>query len=136
VSQIVWDQPERVGRWVCERTNGTYDPCSQAIGLERDGSLIAGVLFDHYNGRSIAMHVAGEGNWLNRSFLRACFGYVFRQLRVNKVIGLVDSGNESARRFDEHLGFRLEATITGAGMTGDLLIYTMTADDCRWLGER
>jgi RimJ/RimL family protein N-acetyltransferase len=93
-------------------------------------------LFDHYNGRSIAMHVAGEGNWLNRSFLRACFGYVFRQLRVNKVIGLVDSGNESARRFDEHLGFRLEATITGAGMTGDLLIYTMTAAECRWLGER
>jgi RimJ/RimL family protein N-acetyltransferase len=134
LKSIVWDKPEMVGRWVCDRTGGTYDPCSQAIGLEQDGRLIAGVLFDHYNGRSIAMHVAGEGgHWMTRDYAKACFGYVFNQLRVNKVLGLVDSTNTAARRYDEHLGFRLAATIPDAGPHGDLLIYTMTRDECRWV---
>lgn len=134
---IVWDQPVRVGQWVCARTGGAFEPTvATAIGLEQDGQLIAGVVFDNYTGRSIAMHVAGEGgHWMTRAYAKACFGYVFNQLKVGKVIGLVDSENHAARRYDEHLGFRLEATITGAGKTGDLLIYTMTPAECRWIGE-
>jgi RimJ/RimL family protein N-acetyltransferase len=134
---VIWDRPQEVGEWVCARIGGTFDLSgATAIGLEKDGRLIAGVMYDHYNGRSIAMHVAGEGgHWMTREFARACFGYAFNQLGVNKVIGLVDSTNESARRYDEHLGFRLEATITGAGRTGDLLIYSMTPEQCRWIGE-
>ena len=95
--------------------------------------MVAGVVFDLYNGRSIAMHVAGEGSWLSRPYLRACFGYVFNQLGCIKAIGLVDSTNARARRFDEHLGFRLEATIADAGKYGDLLIYSMTRQECRFL---
>lgn len=134
--RIVWDQPQLVGQWVCARIGGSFDPTSAtAIGLEKDGQLIAGVVFDHYNGRSVSMHVAGEGgHWMTRDYAKACFGYVFNQLKVGKVIGLVDSTNTAARRYDEHLGFRLEATITGAGKTGDLLIFTMTPEQCRWIG--
>jgi RimJ/RimL family protein N-acetyltransferase len=136
VKRVVWDRPAEVARWVCERVGGSYDPGSMtALGLERDGVLIAGVMFDHYNGRSVAMHVAGDGgHWMTREFARACFGYAFNQLRVGKVLGFVDSTNTAARRYDEHLGFVLEATITGAGKTGDLLIYSMTPQQCRWIG--
>jgi RimJ/RimL family protein N-acetyltransferase len=135
MTSIVWDQPEHVGTWVCERTGGKYSSVdSAAIGLERNGSLIAGVLFDHYNGRSIAMHVAADGpHWLNRAYLKACFAYPFIQLGVEKILGLVDSMNVAARRFDEHLGFVLEATIRDAAPHGDLLIYSMTADQCRFI---
>jgi len=138
VKTIVWDRPAEVGRWVCSRIGGSFDASSAtAIGLERDGELIAGVVFDHFNGRSISMHVAGEGgHWMTRGYAKACFGYVFNQLKVKKVIGLVDSANLAARRYDEHLGFRLESVITDAGREGDLLIYTMTAGECRWLGEK
>lgn len=138
MKRIVWDQSQKVGEWVCARIGGTFDASSSAaIGLEKDGTLVAGVLFDHFNGRSIAMHVAGEGgHWMTRDFARACFGYVFNQLKVQKVLGWVDSTNLQARRYDEHLGFQLEATVTGAGKTGDLLIYTMTPDQCRWLGGK
>jgi RimJ/RimL family protein N-acetyltransferase len=95
------------------------------------------VVFDNYNGRSISMHVAGEGgHWMTRDYARACFGYAFGQLGVRKIIGLVDSTNEAAKRYDEHLGFRVEGVITDAGKHGDLLIYSMTPDQCRWLGEK
>lgn len=132
---IVYDEKQVVGAWVCERTGGVWSPAdSEAIGLVRDGLLVAGVLFDHFNGRSIAMHVAGHGmRWCTRAFLRACFGYAFVQLGVHKVLGLVDEANVRAQRLDEHLGFHLEARITDAAPGGDLLIYSMTAATCRFL---
>lgn len=135
--RLVYADDARVGPWVCSRTGGLYSPVDSAtIGLERAGQLVAGVLFDHFNGRSIAMHVAGEGQrWCTRELRRAVFGYAFRFLGVAKVIGLVDASNERARRLDEHLGFRLEARIADAAPGGDLLIYSMTAAECRHLED-
>lgn len=80
------------------------------------------------------MHVAGEGGcWITRELLRAVFNYPFRQLGVNKVLGFVDSTNKEAIRLDEHLGFQLEAVIKDAGPQGSLLLYSMTAEQCRYL---
>ena len=119
--RIVTNEDVRVGTWVCERTHGTYVE-GTAIGLERDGELIAGVLYDHYNGASMAMHVAAEGKqWLNREYLWFCFYYPFEQVKVKKVIGIVPSTNAQALRFDKHLGFREEARIC--------LLYTSDAAD-------
>lgn len=134
--RLLYGEPERVGRWVCARTGGQYvGGESQAIGvLDSNDSLVAGVLYDHFNGRSIAMHVAGEGgSWITRELLRAAFAYPFRQLGVNKVLGFVDSTNKEAQRLDEHLGFQLEAVLKDAGPQGDLLLYSMRAEQCRYL---
>lgn len=122
---------------MCERLGGNFDAINdRAIGLERDGSLVAGVVFDNFLGQSICMHVAAEGShWLTRDFLRAAFSYAFETAGVHKVIGPVDSTNTQARRFDEHLGFVLEATLSGASTNGDLCLYTMTRQQCRFLKD-
>lgn len=133
---IVYNAWEYVGRWVCARTGGFWFPGAVAIGYSRDGrNLCAGVMYDLYNGASICMHVAGEGNWLTREFLRAAFEYPFETAKVRKVIGLVDASNTKARKFDEHLGFKLEATVKDAAPKGDLLIYSMTREQCRYLNR-
>lgn len=130
---IVTGQDQRVGSWVCERTGGSYTEGS-TVGLEKDGKLVAGVLYDHYNGASIAMHVAAEGKrWLNRDYLWFCFWYPFEQLKVKKVIGLVPSTNEAALKFDLHLGFVEEGRIADAVPDGDLILLTMTRQQCRYL---
>lgn len=125
-----------MGRWVCERTGGSYSAVdSVAIGLEEDGVLVAGVLYDHWNGKSIAMHVAGLGKkWLTREFLWYCFHYAFVQCGAAKVLGMVSSANEAALRFDRHLGFVHEATIKDACRDGDMVLMSMTPAQCRWLG--
>lgn len=137
MKHIIVNQDHLVGPWVCDRTGGNYVPGdSTTMGLAEDGALIGGVLFDHYNGRSIAMHVAGEGRkWLNREFIHACFSYAFDQLKVHKVIGMVPSTNTDALRFDYKLGFIKEATIEDAVPYGDLILLTMTRDQCRWLSQ-
>lgn len=132
--RIVDDEHERVGRWMAERGGGDWRDGAKCIGLERDGRLIAGVLCDWHNGASVYMHVAGEGKrWLDREFLWFCFFYVFEQLKCRVVIGLVAGDNREAQRFDEHLGFKLTARIPDAHPSGELLVYTMRKEDCRWL---
>lgn len=133
---IVFDE-KRIGPWVCQRTGGQFDGLGTAIGLEKDGELIAGVLYDGYNGNSVCMHVAAVGKrWMTKEYLRVCFDYPFKQLKVKKILGVVDSMNIDARRFDEHLGFELEAVIAGAGQKGDMLIYSMTPERCRFLSMK
>lgn len=104
--------------------------------MERDdGTLVAATLFDNCNNASIQMHVAATTpRWLLwKNYLRACFGYPFLQLECDVVIGLVAADNERARRADEWLGFKLACTIPKGHPSGDLLIYTMHREDCRWL---
>lgn len=130
---------EHVCHWVAERTGGQYFAGSgQGIGLVRDGEMVAGVLYDNCTGQSVQMHVAAVPGcrWMTREYLRVCFDYPFNQLKVKKVIGLVDSTNADALRFDRHLGFVAEGLIEDAGRFGHLHILTMTRDQCRFLDVR
>lgn len=134
---IIFD-PAVVGPWVCERATSTrYTPgTAQAIGRVKAGQIVAGVLYQDFNGVNVFCHIAGEGRgWLDRRFLSIIFHYPFVQLKARRITGVVPSTNERARKFDEHLGFELEAILSGAHPEGDLCIYTMTAEKCRWLKE-
>lgn len=136
MKRIAFGYERVLGDWIASRTGGTFvHGEARTIGLLDNGEPIAGVLYDQYNGASIGMHVAAEpgARWMTREFLRVCFAYPFEQLGVRKIIGLVGSGNTRARAFDEHLGFVLEATLKEAHPDGDLLVYSMTRSQCRWL---
>ena len=135
--RIIDKDPERCGPWIQDHGGGYYREGTTCIGLERNGTLVAGVMYDYFNGASLYMHVAAIGkHWLNREFLWFSFYYPFVQLGARVIIGLVESENLQARKFDEHLGFRLNQSIPDASPSGDLLIYTMKKEDCRWLNLR
>jgi RimJ/RimL family protein N-acetyltransferase len=124
--------------WVARRTNefGNFG-AGVGIGWQTDGRLRAGVVYGNYNGVNIEMHVASDesGHWLTREFLRVAFDYPFNQAKVNRITALMGSGNEKALRFNQHLGFRHEATLKGAHPTGDLIVRVMWRADCRYLRE-
>lgn len=135
MNRIITTDHERVGRWVQAHGGGYYREGTKCLGLEKNGELVAGVLYDYHNGASVYMHVAGKGLWAIPDFLWICFDYPFNQLKCNVVIGLVSEKNMRARNFDEHLGFKLTARIPEGHPDGNLLIYTMRRKDCRWLKE-
>lgn len=135
MKKIITNQNARVGDWVAKQLGkssawGTF----QAIGLEQDGKLIAGVVIDGYQkDRLCSIHCAGLGKtWLNREFLFVVFDYVFRQLNVKAVVNPVDAANHESARFTKHLGFLESARIPEA----ELLIFTMPRDACRWLKRK
>ena len=133
----IYGQEERIVPWVGQRVDeDRFGEDCVALGLEEDGELIAGVVFNWYTGASISMHVAAEPGrrWLNRDFLYRCFAYPFLQLNCNRVTGLVKVDNLDAQRFDEHLGFVKEGVIRqGADDKTDLILYGMLKSECRWL---
>lgn len=108
----------------------------RAIGLRRDGELIAGVIYEGINGHNAWMHVAAlpGRRWLVRDYLRACFIYPFVICGLNRVSGYVDESNTDARQFDEHLGFEEETRLRGAASDGgDVILYRMWKKDCRYV---
>lgn len=102
------------------------------------GQLLAATWYEGFNGANINMHVAAipGGRWMTREFLRAVFIYPFETCKVKRVTGLVAESNTAARRFDEHIGFTLETRLKDATPDGDLLVYRMFKDECRWLRMR
>lgn len=119
-----------------DRIGGQWLPGrGSIIGLWEDGvGPVAACLYESCNGASVLGHLTGIGRkWMNREYLWYCFYYPFEELKVNKILGLVESDNLDAQRLDEHLGFTLEATLKSAAPNGDLLIYSMIKEHCKWL---
>jgi RimJ/RimL family protein N-acetyltransferase len=109
----------------------------QGIGLERDGELIAGVIYEGYNKQSIWAHIAAQpgAQWLNKEYLLFCTRYAFEYCRVKMILGYMDATNTQALRFASHLGFKEEARIRDAATEGgDILILKMRPEDCRYMG--
>ena len=100
--------------------------------------LIAGIWFESFNGANMMMHVAAlpQSRWMSKELLWYAFFYPFIECGCKRVTGLVEEGNLEAREFDERLGFKLEARLKDAAPGGDLLVYAMFRDECRWLGLR
>jgi len=128
---------ELIGPWIAKRVNGVFTPeNSSCIGLlDKDGNVIAGVWYESYTKTSIMTHIAIDGT-MSKEFLAVIFDYPFVQLGVNKIIGLTNSSNENAIRFNHKLGFVEEARIKDAFPDGDMVFLIMTKDKCRFIGER
>ena len=107
----------------------------QAMGVVRDGSLIAVVAFNGFCGRVCSMHVAGDGgHWISRALLDAVFDYPFRQLDLAAVLAPIAASNEHALRFDTHLGFTEAHRVPEGWARGvDLIILEMRREACRYL---
>ena len=89
-------------------------------------------------GKTCQMHVVNIGTRrAPRKLLWAAFDYPFNQVGVETVLGIVNSNNEAAIRFDKHLGFkevmRLEGLHEGGG---DIVVMRMDREDCRWIKEK
>ena len=136
---IVTDRQQELGEWVCQRLKKTYlEGEAQYIGLELKGEIVAVSMWAGFNGASVYSHIAIEGR-LNKEFfefLWFSFYYAFEQLKVKKIIGLVEASNEKALKLDKHLGYEIEATIKDASPTGDLHILTITKSQCKYLEKR
>ena len=126
---LVWD-------FVNQQAKVPASAGMKGIGLIRDERLVAGVLYEGFNGSNVWMHVAAEpgARWMTRDFLRYAFHYPFNEMNVKRISGYVEASNMKARKCDEHLGFKREAILRGAASDGgDVFIYVMTKEMCRYV---
>jgi hypothetical protein len=125
----------RTCRFVCEQTGSTDFHNYTSIGLERDGEIIAGVIYDNFSGSNVFLHFAGKPGtrWCTHDFLKMVFGYAFDGLKCRRIAGFVPASNKCAVNFELHLGCVIEAVLKDAHPTGDMLVMRMTREKCRYL---
>lgn len=125
----------RVWEFVTLQTGVPMSSAMKCLGLERDGKLVAGVLYDGWNGVNMWMHSAiTKGAYLGREFPWYVFHYPFNEVGCQRLTGLVEVSNHDAVRFNQRLGFKAEALLRGAASDGgDSVIMVMTRENCRWL---
>lgn len=108
---------ERVARFVSERLGFGLCPPFTAMGLDRDGEIIGGVVFNMFEGADVHVSVAGRG-W-TREFLKAVGSYVFDTLRCERMTAV--TADEVTATFAERLGGQHEGVLRnhfGRGVNG------------------
>ena len=107
---------------------GDYD----AMGIERDNEIVAGILLEGYNGHNINAHIAYDK--FSKSFIELIDNaiiYTFGQLKVKRVTGYVNSDNEKALKLDMHIGFNIEGIMKQSGPQGqDIYILVLWPENC------
>jgi hypothetical protein len=142
--RIIVDADEAIGKFMCAALQTPRGFTSgRGIGVvdvmpDRTANIIAGIWFENFNGANMMMHVAAkpQSGWMSKELLWYTFHYPFIECDCRRVTGLVAESNLEARKFDERLGFTLEARLKDAAPDGDLLVYAMFREECRWLKLR
>jgi len=125
-----------IGHWVAKRVEGGYfEGRSEAIGLCKDDQIVAGVIYENWNRKSIWCHIAIEGR-ITSAYVAAIFDYPFNVCQVDKIIVPVGSDNAASIKLVTNMGFVEESRITDARVDGDIVFYTMKHDACRFLTDK
>ena len=111
---------DRVAKFVGARIGTIIYPPFTCMGIERDGDVIGGAVFNCYTGPDIELTLAGKV-W-TRHFLRSMGDYAFNQLGCVRV--QVNTEQEDVANFAERLGGKREGVLRdkfGRGRDGIVL---------------
>lgn len=139
MKKLILNDKQRINEWAWQKVGreSPFFPHSkyEALGIEEDGEIIAGVVFDGWKKDArCSMHCAGVGKrWLTKEFLYICFNYVFNLANCKVIINSVSSDNADSIRFTEHIGFKEVGRIKNGDGDCDLIIYALNKEDCRHL---
>jgi RimJ/RimL family protein N-acetyltransferase len=133
-SRLIFDDSERVGAWVAEQVEqlsswgGFY-----AMGAEKDGQIMGGVVFNNFNGSNATAHIAvSKPNKMFLELLDHAFVYAFETLGLRRLTGLVEADNSKALKLDKHIGFVEEGVMKHGGSDGqDMIVLVLWPENYR-----
>jgi RimJ/RimL family protein N-acetyltransferase len=137
--RLVFDQKEVIAAWVARQVEQTASWGDfYAMGAEENGTIIAGIVFNGFNGVNATCHIAvnKSGRYLI-DLLRHGADYAFLHCGLKRLTGLVESDNAKAIKLDLHMGFEREFTMRQAGSKGqDIEVLVLWPESFRyWTDE-
>lgn len=123
-----------VAAWVASMCECPIMSGCTALGVVQNGRIVAGVMYDHFTGRSIKASIAiSPFARLGKEFWWMIFDYPFNQLGVERIIVTICESNTKSINLATKLGFKFEATVEGVYDDGAMLIATLTKSECKQL---
>lgn len=133
--QIIYEQDEFIRDWLHDRLGYEISE-GVTIALAREGHLEAVACFHEYRQEhgSIELTFATKSpKWQSRRYIRAIFGYAFGQLGCGRITTFAPAVNSMATRLNDRIGFVREGIMRKAFYGGDLVMFGMLRDECKWL---
>lgn len=134
---LIFGHDREIAQW-CGDQLGIKDfgPCS-AIGVAREGKIVAGAVFSNFRWPNIEITFATTTpRWATRETCNAIISYPFLQLRCRRVTAIIEASNQPARAFLSRFGFKQEGYHPHVFASGDAITFGLLAADAeRWLKE-
>ena len=128
---------EILGPWVLSALGTPYFPGRYAaVGELKNGEPSVGVLYEGFTGTNVSCHIRGVEGWANRRVLSYIFDYPFNRLKVKRMTCAIRSDNQKSLDMVKKMGFELECKLDQAIPGGDVLIFRMFRENCKYLGGR
>lgn len=106
----------------------------KVIGNVGAGGEVLGVVgYDNFTRRMCEMHIAGETGWLTRKMIWSMFHYPFIYCDLSIVMSKVSSANTKSLEVVRRLGAQLECTIKDGCEDGDMCLFSLRKENCRWI---
>ena len=108
---------------------------AKAIGVARDGKLIAALVYMNYRKTNIEICLAADDpRWCRKGVLAALFAYPFVQLGLRRITAIIPASNEQSLRITRGMGFVEEGRHECLFPNDDAGIsFRMLREECRWL---
>lgn len=140
--RLSWGIDEAVAEYVAAQfpiavERGGFDRFFRAVGIV-DGSnlLVGGIVASEYRGHDCCLSIyASRPDFLRPAMIGELCRWCFGEAGFKRLTAQIAKRNKRARKFVEHVGFRLEGVTRHGWHDGsdDMCIYGMTFDACKWL---
>lgn len=126
-----------VSDWVRQQIGLKWSwPGAFTISIWQDCEILGAVVYESFDEISVSCHIAGVhgAKWMTKLYLKTIFAYPFEQLKVRRINVCVAESNRPSAKLVQHMGFKFEGRVRqGAPDGGDLIIYGMLREECRFL---
>lgn len=136
VGNVLYGFDFDVTQWIKARLpHYRPDPGAKALGVVRNGELVAGVAYEQYNGvHCVATIAVDHPMWATKSTMFHIFWFPFGTLECEAVSVLVPITNLQSLNLATKMGFEREAIIKYAAPDGShMVVLKMFRDQCRWI---
>lgn len=131
---------EKHVQWITKRIHLLKVEDAKGIAAESDSGETLGVcMMDTWQEGSVQIHIAIDNPVCLRkyTFIREVFNYIFITSNRLVAVGIVNSDNVKALRFDRKLGFKEIGRIKDGHKKGvDTVLLELRREDCIWINHR
>ena len=106
----------------------------EAFAVIRQDRLVGAIFLTNFRRGDAEISVVGRKGWLSKAVCVEFFTFCFQVAKLSRITSFVARRHKRARKLNEGIGFVLEG-VKKKGIDGksDLIMYGMTAQQCRWI---
>ncbi len=135
MNRLIFGADDYLKRWAAQRIGIDGFGPSAAIGVQRDGEIIAACVYhDYRDGQIEASIAASSQRWANRSVLFGLFAYPFIQVGAKRMLVTCSEANHKAMKMNRQLGFVEEGRLRKMFGKHDAVLFGMLKQECKWIG--